>query len=57
MNLMYENLQVTDGVYGIFSKIDVGNRIIRLGHQSNNSPTSKEEIVDTLKEIISSLEK
>jgi hypothetical protein len=54
---MYENLQVTDGVYGIFSKIDVGNRIIRLGHQSNNSPTSKEEIVDTLKEIISSLEK
>lgn len=51
MNLMHENLQVTDGVYGIFSKIDINRKITALGNDANNGYTKK-EVVKLIEEAL-----
>lgn len=54
MNLMHKNLQVTDGVYGIFSKIDIQIKIAGLSKKLNNQ-LGKEEIIKSLEKVILSM--
>lgn len=50
MNLMHENLQVTDGVYGIFSSVAVQYKIRILGNSTNDEVNQKEvlKIIEVL---------
>ncbi|MBN2502490.1 MAG: hypothetical protein JXB38_17030 [Anaerolineales bacterium] len=50
MNLMHENLQVTDGVYGIFSNTDIQKKIAGLGR--NESSIDQDEIVRVLEQML-----
>lgn len=54
---MHENLQVTDGVYGIFSNIGVQRRMIRLGTNTSTNKIPNDTIIDVLEEAITELEK
>lgn len=53
MNLMHENLQVMDGVYGIFSGVDIQKRINNLGKE--NSKVDKDLIMDEIITLISKM--
>jgi hypothetical protein len=48
MNLMHSNLSITDGVYGVLSTADVGQRIAGLGMQLENGQASQEDLADQL---------
>lgn len=51
MNLMHENLQVTDGVYGIFSNVDVQMKIAGLENNSSGIK-SNDEIISMLNKLV-----
>lgn len=55
MNLMHENLQVTDGVYGIFSSIDVRQRIIDFGKNVPKTKAKKDEIIGVLEDMLTKM--
>lgn len=48
MNLMHSNLSITDGVYGVLSTADVGQRIAGLGRQLETGQASQEDLADQL---------
>jgi hypothetical protein len=48
MNLMHSNLSITDGVYGVLSTADVGQRIAGLGRQLEIGQASQEDLADQL---------
>jgi hypothetical protein len=48
MNLMHSNLSITDGVYGVLSTADVGQRIGGLGRQFETGQSSQEDLADQL---------
>ena len=52
MNLMHENLQVPDGVYGIFSNIDVQKRITTLSERETTNIITESELRGLLEKII-----
>lgn len=52
MNLMHENFQVTDGVYWIFSNVDVQRRITGLGKNIGKQKYEKEDIIKYIEELI-----
>jgi hypothetical protein len=45
---MHSNLSITDGVYGVLSIADVGQRITRLGRQFETGQASQEDLADQL---------
>lgn len=57
MNLMHENLQVTDGVYGIFSSVDIKTRISRLGNENGEGGVNNVELISLLENTIDKLRK
>ena len=48
MNLMHSNLSITDGVYGVLSTADVGQRIAVLGRQPSTGQVLPLDLVDQL---------
>ena len=53
---MHSNLSITDGVYGILSSEDVGNKIKSLG-DFTDSTLSKNEMIRSLENILQVLKK
>jgi hypothetical protein len=54
MNLMHNSLQITDGIYGIFSSHDIKSRILKMGSNENqwNSEVNVIRILEnTLQEL------
>jgi hypothetical protein len=56
-NLMHSNLSITDGVYGILSSADVGERIAGLGGKVASGKASTIEIADQLIQLAEMLKK
>lgn len=52
MNLIYENLQVTDGVYGVLSGVDTKQIINKISKQKINNPSN---LVVLLEELLKEL--
>lgn len=52
---MHENLQVTDGVYGIFSNVDVQKSIANLGKSSYSNSLEIKEIIEVLEKTAKNL--
>jgi integrase len=57
MNLMHENLQVTDGVYGIFSNLDLHKIITGLGKTSSQTNMNKQELILILEQTLINLQR
>jgi hypothetical protein len=57
MNLMHSNLSITDGVYGVLSTADVGQRIAGLGMQLEAKQASQEDLADQLIKLAMQLKK
>lgn len=55
-NLTHSNLNITDGIYGILSKLDVREQIIGLGQTKGLINGKEDEIVSQLKRILLQLE-
>ena len=53
-NMMLSNLSFTDGIYGMFSGVDVKKRITGLDHQPGGN-ISKEELQILLQKTLSQL--
>ncbi len=54
MNKMHENLQVTNGVYGIFSNLDVQEKVLNLSRPKQDEPNYK-ELFEKIEMILSNL--
>ena len=52
MNLMHENMSITDGIYAILSEQDISERISALGKESE----SPEELAKLLRNLAKQLE-
>jgi len=52
--MMLSNLSITDGIYGMFSGVDVKKRITGLDHQPGGN-ISKEELQILLQKTLSQL--
>jgi integrase len=52
MKLMHSNLSITDGVYGILSSRDVGNRIAGLGNKVKTGFLSQDDLIMQLTSLI-----
>lgn len=51
-NLMHSSISITDGIYGVLSKTDLKNEIIKLGHQIKSDSTIESDEIITLLHMI-----
>jgi integrase len=55
-NLMHANLSITDGVYGVLSSQDVGERISMLGvNNSSSSATNNKDLIASLESLLNQI--